>query len=553
MTTTLPAPTTSAPLPAADAAPRRTFPRLDDGRATVAAPVVKAVLLEDRAQVRRQGTATLVAGTNRLAIFDVAPVLQDVSLRGEVVEGAARVVDARVRRALRVGAGERPEVVAAIEEELRALERRFLELADEKARADDRYALVFDMMRKAGAEVPEDAAWSLGHQQLWREAFETLSARGRKLLQESLARTADAEDVAEKAAALVARRRAADRPDVDMLAVVELDVVAERDGPVVLAVEYATPNALWRPFHSAELVEKDGEPARLRFSSSAVVWQNTGEDWKDVELSFSTARSSLGVEPPKLRDDPLTAKKKSETVVVATREVAVQKAGLGREGAGGAPPAAPAGVELPGVDDGGEIQNLRAKSRTTVPSDGRPAIVPVASFASEAEHALVAMPEMDERVFHRCRAVHRGAAAILAGPVELVRTSGFVGFTRTLFVAPGERMELGFGPDADLRVRRVVDEEEVVDAVDQWTKRTVTSTIYLSNLSGHAKRVEVVERIPVSEIEHVRVALVADKTTGSPAVDEDGFVRWTVELPAYGRMKLYLVHRVELAPGVRAA
>ena len=550
-TTTADPPPAAVAAPTAEPPPPATFPRLDEGRARVDAPPTKVVLLEDRAQVRREGTAALVAGTNRLVVVGVAPVLQDVSLRGEVVEGAARVADARVRRTLKVGAVERPEHVAAIEEELRALERRFLEIADEKSRADARYGLVVDMMRKAGAEVPEDAAWSLGHQQLWREAFESLGGRARKLLQESLARAFDAADVSEQAGKLIERRRAVDRPDVAMLAVVELDVVADREGGAQLALEYSVPNALWRPFHSAELVEPAAGQKQLRFATSAAVWQNTGEDWTDVELSFSTARSSLGVEPPRLRDDPLAAKKKSESVVVATREVAVQKAGLGREAAVSAA-SEPRAVELPGVDDGGEIRVLRARARTTVPSDGRPALVPVASFTAEAEHQLVAVPELDERVFHRCRAVHRGAAPILAGPVELVRTSGFVGFTRTLYVAPGERLELGFGPDDDLRVRRVVDEESEVDSVDQWTKRTFTTTVYLSNLAGAGKLVEVVERVPVSEIEHVRVTVVADKTSGAPAIDADGFVRWNVELAPYGRMKLFLVHRVEYAPGVRA-
>jgi len=56
---------------------------------------------------------------------------------------------------------------------------------------------------------------------------------------------------------------------------------------------------LWRPLHEARLFADD----RLLMSSSAVVWQNTGEDWSNVDLSFSTALSSLGVEP---RGSPMT-------------------------------------------------------------------------------------------------------------------------------------------------------------------------------------------------------------------------------------------------------
>jgi len=42
----------------------------------------------------------------------------------------------------------------------------------------------------------------------------------------------------------------------------------------------------------------------------------------------------------------------------------------------------------------------------------------------------------------------------LAGPVDLIRENGFVGRTSVLFIAAGERFELGWGPDAELRVKR---------------------------------------------------------------------------------------------------
>ncbi len=109
------------------------------------------------------------------------------------------------------------------------------------------------------------------------------------------------------------------------------------DGEVEVRIDYVVPNALWRPLHTARLLGG----SRVQFTSSAAVWQDTGEDWKDVELRFSTARSSLGTEPPLLRQDLLTVKKKNETVLVQARQVQVQKAGLGSApAAGGARPPA---------------------------------------------------------------------------------------------------------------------------------------------------------------------------------------------------------------------
>lgn len=520
-------------------------PALDETRAKIALPVTKVTLLEDRAQVRREGAVTLQAGRNRLALWGLAPVVQDVSVRVEV-QGGAKVVDARVRRAMRVGAAEQPEVVAALERQLLELERRHREAAEERARATQRAAVVMDMMHKAMAEVPEDAGWGLGHPKTWQETFESLSSKARALYGDERAQRAAMERIAEEVGHVVTKRELVDRPDHRFQCLAEIDLDATADGGVTLVLEYVVPNALWRPFHTAQLVG-----GKLRFTCQAAVWQNTGEDWTDAQLVFSTARSSLGHEPPKLSDDRLQAKKREQRVVVEAREVAVQHAGLGR-GAGAGGGAAPAaGVQLPGVDDGGDVQNLKALHAVTVPSDGRPTIVPIFTFEGEAATSLVAMPELDGKAIFKSVQTHTGKHPVLAGPVELVRTSGFIGTTRTLYVAPGERFALGFGPDPDVRLQRTVDVTEEIDEVDKWRRKTHAVSIFLSNLGAEDKELEVTERMPVSEVEHVEVTLMSDKTSGAPEINEHGMVTWKMTLPASSRMRLSLTFVVAFAPGVQ--
>lgn len=519
-------------------------PALDETRSKIALPIVAVTLLEDRAQVRREGAVTLQAGRNRLVLWGLAPVVQDVSLRVDV-QGGAKLVDARVRRAMRIGHAEKPEAAAALERQLEELERQHQEAQENRERAAMRAAVVDDMMHKALDEVPEDAGWGLGHPATWQETFESLSKKSRALLSDERSERASLERLAEEANHLVTKRQLIDRPDQRLECVVEVDLDAPVGGSVLLGLEYVVPNALWRPFHTAVLMEGK----RLRFISQAAVWQNTGEDWTDAQLVFSTARSSLGHEPPKLSDDKLQAKKREQRVVVEAREVAVQTAGLGRGGAGATPPAS--GVQLPGVDDGGDVQNLRAQHKVSVPSDGRPTFVPIFSFESEASTSLVLMPELDSKAFFKSVQAHTGKHPLLAGPIELMRASGFVGTTKTLFVAPGERFAVGFGPDSDVRVQRAVDVTEETDAVDQWRRKTHSVSIFLSNLGGEDKNLEVSERIPVSEIEHVEVTLVADKTSGAPEVNEHGIVTWKMTLPGSSRLRLSLTYVVAFAPGVQ--
>ena len=237
---------------------------------------------------------------------------------------------------------------------------------------------------------------------------------------------------------------------------------------------------------------------------------------------------------PLLQTDQLRARKRGSDVHVAAREQAIHTAGLGQG-------EAPAEVEdeLPGIDDGGEAVELRARTRATVPPDGRPYRVPIVDFESEAEVALVCTPELAEAVLLRTRQVNRGRLPLLAGPVDLVRDSGLVGRTSTLYVAPGERFELGWGPDRGLRVRREVELlEETRRTLSSWTRKPRRVTIKLSNVGAKPATIEVKERIATSEIEKVEVE--HDHASRSATADSDGFVTWTVPLRGFGREELQL-------------
>jgi uncharacterized protein (TIGR02231 family) len=519
-------------------------PAVDESRVPLEAPVVAVTLLEDRAQVTRRGRVDLIAGRNRLTIHGVAPTLQDVSLR-VTVEGGARVDDARARRAARVRQREKPEQARALEEKLDELAERHAALRDDASRVQHRASVVAEMMQKALAELPQDAAWSIGDVNAWKQTFETLSQKSRRLLDNAQGTRRELRTLREAAAFVVAERERLDRPDIAVLCLVEVDVFAEQAGSAELVVEYTVPNALWRPTHEAALV---GDTLTVR--SRAAVWQHTGEDWTNAALSFSTARSSLGHEPPLLRDDVLFVQKKDNRVVVQAREVAVSKAGLGRGGGDDGTRPAPTGVELPGVDDGGDIQTLKALQPMTVASDGRPVFVDLTTFTAPATRSLVIMAEADEKAFLKAVCAHTGQQPLLAGPVDLLMESGPVGSTRTLFIAPGEQIALGFGPDDDIRVRRTSEYKEAVDEVDHWRRRTITVNLYLSNLGAEEKQLEIVERLPVSETDHVKVTLVEEKTSGAPTLDRDGFLRWSLLLGAHGRLRLSLVYVVAFAPGV---
>lgn len=516
-----------------------------DEAVTISAPVREVVLLEDRARVVRRGDVECASGLVKVRVSGVAPVLSDKTVTAEITSAGATVVDARVLRRLQVSydEAERPgnAMGAALSAELEALAAE-IDRAEMKKGAYLRQVSSLDKIAALTfAELSEDVSWGKEIGPDWTARLDALRDRERELRQGLIDMEADIEELNRKRRRLHERLQALQDPAEREWAAIEVDLLVAEPGRYTLVLEYAVPSACWRPYHTARLLESDSEgSARLAFRTDACVWQHTGEDWSDVELAFSTERASLGVEPPALRSDVIRVQRRSDAIVVEARDKEIQHAGLGAD------PVARESSELPGIDDGGQALHLRAGRRSSVPSDGKPYRVEIQAFESSAEVELVAMPELAACVLQRSVQVNRAPVPILAGPVDLIRQSGLVGRTSVGFIAAGERFELGWGPENDLRIKRitkVTDEESRM--LSSWSERVHTVELMLSNIGGRKRTVQVKERMPVAEIDKVKIEVDAKKTTGQKAPDANGFVTWDVALGGGGHELVVLRYRVK--------
>lgn len=503
-------------------------------------PVVEVTLLEDRALVVRRGVLELPPGRSRLRIDKVAPVLVDKTLSaaltavGELPD-ELRVRSASVTRRRITRDVDRPSNIAELRERRRAKQTELEQLEQRRARAQNDHASLNQLLDLTITEITEDVSWAAQDRRRWAEQIDQLEAAQLELTlalrrmgheHETLSREIKDLETLESASSSLATHVEAQLE----LELINPEPIARR---VELSIDYLVPGALWRPWHTARLIESE---AKLAFTCEGAVWQNTGEDWRDVQLIFSTERPSLGVTPPTLATDYLRMRKKGPAVEVEARDQTIHTAGLGA-GEGGKKKVA--NNELPGIDDGGEALGLRGRVKATVPSDGRPYRVPIFQFETPAETALICMPERVEAVMLRSRQVNAAEHPLLAGPVDLIRNSGMVGRTSILFIAPGERFELGWGPDPALRVSRTVEAlEHERKMMSSWTRKPRRVRVLLSNLAPTPATIEVTERMAVSEVAKVEVELI--EATHRETADDDGFVTWTAELKGFGHEQLEL-------------
>ena len=342
------------------------------------------------------------------------------------------------------------------------------------------------------------------------------------------------QDAKEKQKDLKHQSRAADRPDRRISASIVVELVLPTPGEVEFEVTYVVPTACWRPLHTARLEAGD----TVAFITEGCVWQNCGEDWHDVRLQFSTQRPSLGFEPPLLDEDVLETREKPERVLMETRDQVISDSGLGAQ--------AKEANELPGIDDGGAPLTIEAQHKATILSDGMPYRVQIAEFSSTATTELVTVAELKPYAITKVTLANDGTVPILAGPVELIRDHGLIGRTPVLFVATGERFELGFGPDPAIRVRRKVSAVEPDQTpLSRFVAKEHNITLLVCNIGDETKQIELMERIPVSEVEQVVVEFDASESTSGSTPDENGFIKWSLELPPGGRDTVRLRYTVK--------
>jgi len=527
----------------------------------VTAPVTEATVLEDRAHVVRSARVTLPAGRSRLRIGGVSPVLADKTAIATLAgPGPVAINRLAVTRERLVLDADRSPADAEHSARFRALKEEAAVLKERQQRADTARDKIVAAITATITEANDDAAWGRDGREDWRAALDALHAREQAIIRDLVAIDAEIKDL---------RQRAHDHGErghhsvarAQMIAAITIEVEVTAPGDYELRLAYLVPNACWRPYHAARLIAPVAAPGaaaasaqtpaatQLEFATTACIWQNTGEDWTGIRLRVSTARPSLGTAPPTLSNDRLFLRKKEAHIQVEIREQTVQNTGGAVDQSDGS---APADDGILGIDDGGEPQLLTCPGLATIPSDGLPHRAPLSAFTAPAESTLLVMGEITPAAILRTTHTNRAARPLLAGPVDLIRNGGISGRAEILYVAPGAGFDLGWGPEGDLRIEREVIETQekapLTSFFTGWTSTLIRADIRISNLADGARTVVVHERIPVSSLDQVRIETGDITPPATP--DADGFLRWTVTLPARSHREITLRFHLRRHPDV---
>ena len=517
----------------------------------VEAAVAAVVVMEDRAQVTRRAILELEPGRHLLSITPVTPLATDRSLRcritpawedAEEEASDARLLDLQLVRRYVVKPA-RPEQERELTAAMENLAEEYRAALDQNlARFHERH-LVSQAATALAAQV-QDRLVVGPFDQRWPGEIEQLFARRAEVEQQILDDQWQQDDRHERYRDLSEQRRQVLQPVHEYNAELLTEVRVQQAGQYRLVWEYQVPCAVWRPSYTASL-DEGGDGAAVSWQSAGMVWQHTGEDWIGVRLSLSTDRPTLGADLPVLHDDVLATREKTrrekDVIEVTSRDREIARTTTVDEKRSDTPP---------GLDDGGETRTFTAPDPVVIPSDGRPHRIIFETWEADCAVELACLPEKARHVFLRSLQRNRSAMPLLAGPVSLIRGGGFIGRSQISYVAPREKFSLSWGSEDGLVVlrHRVAEREETT--LLKHRKETFKVELYLANHTRGRHTVRLTERVPISEIEQVRVTLQDKNTTPGFTRDDQGLLTWELDLPAGDEREVTLSFQVSMPPNV---
>jgi uncharacterized protein (TIGR02231 family) len=313
-------------------------------------------------------------------------------------------------------------------------------------------------------------------------------------------------------------------------------------------ISYRMQRAGWSPVYDARLKSGQGaEKPSVDLVTRALVRQDTGEDWKDVDMTLSTARPSKGTSAPDLK--PLTValwqpvyaepyrRALPTTAAPAGRpKDSADKSALATEQAPApAPPVSkPAEERQAQVENTGTTVVYHIPGRVAVDSGQGARSLKVGDSILDAQLAVRAVPKQAATAYLTAQFRPKGDASLLPGKVSIYRDGQFVGSGVLPFIASGDDVKLGFGEDDRVKVERnaVKQTEGDVGVFASSHVEVQDFRIRVKNLHDRPVPVTVEDQIPVSESTEITVEKLSSMTPPSKTNVDDrrGVMAWTFDL-----------------------
>jgi uncharacterized protein (TIGR02231 family) len=320
-----------------------------------------------------------------------------------------------------------------------------------------------------------------------------------------------------------------------------VSISAEAETAAEFEITYVVSNAGWVPVYDLRATDTKS-PVQLNYKAN--VFQSTGEEWKNVKLTLSTANPTLGGVKPEL-----------SPMYVDILKPVIRTARY-RDAAGAVHRSAPAPAEAE-MDQEEKLEEVPAETVAdytttiqtslntefaisvpyTVASANKPTLVDIAVHSLQADYLYSVAPKLDNDAFLMARVTGWEEFSLLPGEANVFFEGTFIAKS---FIDPEnikDTLSVSLGRDKRIVVKR----EKIKDfssrkAIGTNQKDAYGYTISIRNTKSEEIRIIVEDHIPVSQNSQVEVTLL---DAGGAQVQKDyGKLKWELTLKSQETKKV---------------
>jgi len=338
---------------------------------------------------------------------------------------------------------------------------------------------------------------------------------------------------------------------------VTVRVSAPAAGSLDVALSYTVPGASWAPSYDARVLSTERAVALGYFG---IVRQNTGEDWKNVMLTLSTARPGLGGAAPVLGVwqldvfNPIALRQQAEMerrqnmMAKSAREMPAPAAMAvgGMADMAVQPEEKDAEMAAATIEAGATSASFKIAVASSIPSDNSPQKVPVTSAKLTTNPEYNTVPKRLATAYLTAKVYNNSEFPLLAGAMNVFLDGTFVATSSLRTVMPGEKFDLALGADEGISVKhkRVTRFAEDTGLTNSGRRVTYEYLITIQNNKKTAERVLVTDQVPLSKNEKIVVKLLSPDAKDVKPTDE-GLLKWSLDLKPGEKRELTVKFAVE--------
>ncbi len=331
-----------------------------------------------------------------------------------------------------------------------------------------------------------------------------------------------------------------------------VSVIADAAVSGTMNINYFVPNAGWAPMYDLRTESVD-KPMQLTYK--AMVYQNTGADWKEVKLTLSTANPKQTFNIPVLNPYYVDAhnynrrdydKKKYRTYgevapAVANKDMEASKLS---EEVYELDVVSKNAYDFVVMDENVIQAEFEIKLPYTIPSDNKSHYVSILNKELKTKYIHKTIPKLDLNAYLTARITDYEELNLLPGNANVFFDGTFVGKTYIQTGETGDTLELSLGQDKNVTVKRTkVKDKSKEKVMDNDKIYTVSYEIVVKNGNTKNIEIEVLDQLPLAQ--NKQVTIIKENISGAEHNELTGTLLWRNTIKAKDSKKITFTYQVK--------